>query len=248
MNTIDKKLKTVKEFINADASLDHSALESFANSKKVYIQGSTPDIQVPFREITISDTPSEFGAEKNAPVLVYDTSGPYTDPKQDINIQNGLFALRGKWIEDRQDTEVLDGPSSEFGKQRKTDPELEKMRFNLLRKPRKAKPGQNVSQMHYAKKGIITPEMEFIAIRENQRREGLSDVIQEQHKGENYGAKIPSYITPEFVRDEVAKGRAIIPANINHPETEPMIIGRNFLVKINANIAIQHWAQVSVRK
>jgi phosphomethylpyrimidine synthase len=236
MNTIDKKLKTVKEFINEDAILDPSALESFANSKKVYIQGSTPDIQVPFREITISDTPSEFGAEKNAPVLVYDTSGPYTDPKHKINIQNGLFALRAKWIEDRQDTEILDGPSSDFGKQRKTDPELEKMRFNLLRKPRKAKPGKNVSQMHYAKKGIITPEMEFIAIRENQRREGLSNVIQEQHKGENHGAKISGHITPEFVRDEVAKGRAIIPANINHPETEPMIIGRNFLVKINANI------------
>jgi len=236
MNTIDKKLKTVKEFINEDASLDPSALESFANSKKVYIQGSTPDIQVPFREISISDTPSEFGAEKNVPVLVYDTSGPYTDPKHNINIQNGLYALRAKWIEGRQDTEVLDGPSSDFGKQRKNDPELKKMRFNLLRKPRKAKPGQNVSQMHYAKKGIITPEMEFIAIRENQRREGLSDVIQEQHKGENHGAKIPSHITPEFVRDEVAKGRAIIPANINHPETEPMIIGRNFLVKINANI------------
>ena len=236
MNTIDKKLKTVKEFINDDASLDPSALESFANSKKVYIQGSTPDIQVPFREISISDTPSEFGAEKNVPVLVYDTSGPYTDPKHDINIQNGLHALREKWIEDRQDTEVLDGPSSDFGKQRKNDPELKKMRFNLLRKPRKAKSGQNVSQMHYAKKGIITPEMEFIAIRENQRREGLSDVIQEQHKGENHGAKIPGHITPEFVRDEVAKGRAIIPANINHPETEPMIIGRNFLVKINANI------------
>ncbi|MDC0423282.1 phosphomethylpyrimidine synthase ThiC [Methylophilaceae bacterium] len=222
--------------MNEDAILDPSALESFANSKKVYIQGSTPDIQVPFREITISDTPSEFGAEKNAPVLVYDTSGPYTDPKHKINIQNGLFALRAKWIEDRQDTEILDGPSSDFGKQRKTDPELEKMRFNLLRKPRKAKPGKNVSQMHYAKKGIITPEMEFIAIRENQRREGLSNVIQEQHKGENHGAKISGHITPEFVRDEVAKGRAIIPANINHPETEPMIIGRNFLVKINANI------------
>jgi len=236
MNTIDKKLKTVKEFINEDAILDPSALESFANSKKVYIQGSTPDIQVPFREISISDTPSEFGAEKNKPVLVYDTSGPYTDPKHEINIQNGLSALRTKWIEDRQDSEVLDGPSSDFGKQRKTDPELEKMRFNLLRKPRKAKPGKNVSQMHYAKKGIITPEMEFIAIRENQRREGLSDAIQEQHKGENHGAEIPSHITPEFVRDEVAKGRAIIPANINHPETEPMIIGRNFLVKINANI------------
>ena len=236
MNTIDKKLKTVKEFINEDAILDSSALESFANSKKVYIQGSTPDIQVPFREISISDTPSEFGAEKNVPVLVYDTSGPYTDPKHEINIQNGLHAVRAKWIEDRNDTQVLDGPSSDFGKQRKNDPELEKMRFNLLRKPRKAKPGQNVSQMHYAKKGIITPEMEFIAIRENQRREGLSEIIQEQHKGENHGAKIPSHITPEFVRDEVAKGRAIIPANINHPETEPMIIGRNFLVKINANI------------
>jgi len=236
MNTIDKKLKITKEFINEDASLDPSALESFANSKKVYIQGSTPDIQVPFREISISDTPSEFGAEKNVPVLVYDTSGPYTDPKHVINIQNGLHALRAKWIEDRKDTEVLDGPSSDFGKQRKNDPELEKMRFNLLRKPRKAKPGKNVSQMHYAKKGIITPEMEFIAIRENQRREGLSELIQEQHKGENHGAKIPSHITPEFVRDEVAKGRAIIPANINHPETEPMIIGRNFLVKINANI------------
>jgi len=236
MNTIDKKLKTVKEFINEDASLDPSALVSFANSKKVYIQGSTPDIQVPFREISISDTPSEFGAEKNVPVLVYDTSGPYTDPKHEINIQNGLHAVRAKWIEDRNDTQVLDGPSSDFGKQRKNDPELEKMRFNLLRKPRKAKPGQNVSQMHYAKKGIITPEMEFIAIRENQRREGLSEIIQEQHKGENHGAKIPSHITPEFVRDEVAKGRAIIPANINHPETEPMIIGRNFLVKINANI------------
>ena len=236
MNTTDKQLKHAKEFINEDATLDPSALQSFSNSKKVYIEGSSPDIQVPFREISISDTPSEFGAEKNAPVLVYDTSGPYTDPQYDIDIQNGLPALRTKWISDREDTEVLDGPSSDYGKERKNDPELEKMRFNLLRKPRKAKPGKNVSQMHYARKGIITPEMEFIAIRENQRREGLSDVIKEQHKGQNHGAKIPSQITPEFVREEVAQGRAIIPANINHPETEPMIIGRNFLVKINANI------------
>jgi phosphomethylpyrimidine synthase len=236
MNTTDKQLKHAKEFINEDAILDPSALQSFSNSKKVYIQGSSPDIQVPFREISISDTPSEFGAEKNAPVLVYDTSGPYTDPQYDINIQNGLPALRTKWISDREDTEILDGPSSEYGKERKNDPELEKMRFNLQRKPRKAKPGKNVSQMHYARKGIVTPEMEFIAIRENQRREGLSDAIKEQHKGQNHGAKIPKQITPEFVRDEVAKGRAIIPANINHPETEPMIIGRNFLVKINANI------------
>ena len=236
MNTTDKQLKHAKEFINEDATLDPSALQSFSNSKKVYIEGSSPDIQVPFREISISDTPSEFGAEKNAPVLVYDTSGPYTDPQYDIDIQNGLPALRTKWISDREDTEILDGPSSDYGKERKNDPELEKMRFNLQRKPRKAKPGKNVSQMHYARKGIITPEMEFIAIRENQRREGLSDVIKEQHKGQNHGAKIPSQITPEFVREEVAQGRAIIPANINHPETEPMIIGRNFLVKINANI------------
>lgn len=236
MNTTDKQLKNVKEFIGEDASLDPSALQSFANSKKVYIQGSTSDIQVPFREISISDTPSEFGAEKNAPVLVYDTSGPYTDPEYKIDIKAGLPPLRSKWIDARKDTEILDGPSSDFGKKRKNDPELAKMRFNLLRKPRKAKPGKNVSQMYYARKGIITPEMEFIAIRENQRRDGLSDIIKEQHKGENHGAKIPNHITPEFVREEVAQGRAIIPANINHPETEPMIIGRNFLVKINANI------------
>jgi len=237
MNATDKALKkNIDQFIGKDAQLDDDALKPFANSKKIYIQGSTPDIQVPFREISISDTPSEFGAEKNAPVLVYDTSGPYTDPKYDINIQNGLPPLKTKWIEDRQDTEILDGPTSAYGQQRKMDPELEKMRFNLLRKPRRAKPGKNVSQMHYARKGIITPEMEYIAIRENQIREGLSDTIQTQHPGQNHGAQIPNKITPEFVRDEVAKGRAIIPANINHPETEPMIIGRNFLVKINANI------------
>ncbi len=237
MNATDKALKkNINQFIGKEAQLDEDALKPFANSRKVYVQGSTSDIQVPFREISISDTPSEFGAEKNAPILVYDTSGPYTDPKYDINIQNGLPPLRTKWIEDRKDTEQLDGPTSIFGQQRKTDPDLEKMRFNLLRKPKKAIQGKNVSQMHYARKGIITPEMEFIAIRENQRREGISDVLQTQHPGQNYGARILKIITPEFVRDEVARGRAIIPANINHPETEPMIIGRNFLVKINANI------------
>ena len=237
MNASDKQIKmNVDKFVSKDAGLDKAALESFENSKKVYIEGSTPDIQVPFREISISDTPSEFGAEKNAPVLTYDTSGPYTDPKSKIDIKNGLIPLRNKWIEDRKDTEQLQGPSSTFGKKRKTDPSLEDMRFNLKRNPKKAMAGKNVSQMHYAKKGIITPEMEFIAIRENQRREGISDILQTQHPGENHGAKIPQKITPEFVRDEVAKGRAIIPANINHPETEPMIIGRNFLVKINANI------------
>ena len=237
MNASDKQIKmNVDKFINKDAGLNEEALESFENSKKVFIEGTTPDIQVPFREITISDTPSEFGAEKNAPVLTYDTSGPYTDPKIKIDIKNGLSPLRSKWIEDRMDTEQLDGPSSIYGEKRKTDPALENMRFNLKRNPKKALKGKNVSQMHYAKKGIITPEMEFIAIRENQRREGISDVLQTQHPGQNHGAKIPEKITPEFVRDEVAKGRAIIPANINHPETEPMIIGRNFLVKINANI------------
>jgi phosphomethylpyrimidine synthase len=237
VNASDKQIKmNVDKFVSKDAGLDKAALESFENSKKVYVEGSTPDIQVPFREISISDTPSEFGAEKNAPVLTYDTSGPYTDPKSKIDIKNGLIPLRNKWIEDRKDTEQLQGPSSTFGKKRKTDPSLEKMRFNLKRNPKKAIAGKNVSQMHYAKKGIITPEMEFIAIRENQRREGISDVLQTQHPGENHGAKIPQKITAEFVRDEVAKGRAIIPANINHPETEPMIIGRNFLVKINANI------------
>ena len=145
-------------------------------------------------------------------------------------------ALRAKWIEERNDTEQLDGPSSTFGQARKTDPELAEMRFNLLRLPRRAKKGMNVSQMHYARKGIITPEMEYIAIRENQRRENMSELLQTQHKGHDFGASIPKVITPEFVRSEVALGRAIIPVNINHPEIEPMIIGRNFLVKINANI------------
>jgi len=237
VNATDKQLKNnTDNFINDEAILDSSLFVSFSNSKKVYIEGSSPDIQVPFREISLSDTPSQFGSEKNTPVMVYDTSGPYTDPTISIDIREGLPALRTQWIERRGDTEVLPGPSSLFGNERKSNPELKKMRFNLTRNPRKAKIGCNVSQMHYAKKGIITPEMEFIAIRENQRREAISEFLQTQHPGENHGAAIPHVITPEFVRDEVARGRAIIPANINHPETEPMIIGRNFLVKINANI------------
>ena len=237
MNATDKQLKNnIDEFKGDEAKLDPLALKSFANSKKVYIQGSSSNINVPFREITISDTPSQFGAEKNAPVLVYDTSGPYTDPNYSIDIRNGLPELRKNWIDARNDTLNLDGPTSVFGQKRKFDPELEKMRFNLKRNPRRAKPGKNVTQMHYARQGIITPEMEFIAIRENQRREGIAEFLQTQHPGENYGAAIPKSITPEFVREEVARGRAIIPANINHPESEPMIIGRNFLVKINANI------------
>jgi phosphomethylpyrimidine synthase len=233
VNATDKNLS---KFLNETASVDEGATKPFAKSRKVYVEGSRPDIRVPFREISLSDTPSAFGAEKNPPVVVYDTSGPYTDPTISIDIRNGLPALRSTWIEERNDTEQLDGPSSAFGQQRKVDPELAEMRFNLTRLPRRAKPGKNVSQMHYARQGIITPEMEFIAIRENQRRENMSELLQTQHKGHDFGASIPKMITPEFVRDEVARGRAIIPMNINHPEIEPMIIGRNFLVKINANI------------
>ncbi len=233
MNATDKNLT---KFLNETASVDEAATKPFAKSRKVYIQGSRPDIRVPFREISLSDTPSAFGAEKNPPVMVYDTSGPYTDPEVNIAIRSGLPAMRAKWIEERNDTEQLDGPSSLFGQQRKVDPELADMRFNLTRLPRRAKSGKNVTQMHYARQGIITPEMEYIAIRENQRRENISELLQTQHPGHDFGASIPKMITPEFVRDEVARGRAIIPANINHPESEPMIIGRNFLVKINANI------------
>ena len=237
MNATDKNLqKNLIKFDSGTAEIDPATTLPFANSRKVYVQGSRPDIQVPFREISLSDTPSSFGAEKNPPVMVYDTSGPYTDPAIAIDIRSGLPALRAKWIEERNDTEQLNGPSSTFGQARKTDPELAEMRFNLLRLPRRAKKGMNVSQMHYARKGIITPEMEYIAIRENQRRENMSELLQTQHKGHDFGASIPKVITPEFVRSEVALGRAIIPVNINHPEIEPMIIGRNFLVKINANI------------
>ncbi|MDP3819053.1 MAG: phosphomethylpyrimidine synthase ThiC [Methylotenera sp.] len=233
MNAADKNLT---KFLTATAEVDPATTTPFAKSRKVYVEGSRPDIRVPFREISLSDTPSAFGAEKNPPVVVYDTSGPYTDPTISIDIRNGLPALRTGWILERGDVEQLDGPSSEFGITRKNDPALAEMRFNLTRKPLRAKAGANVSQMHYARKGIITPEMEYIAIRENQRRENMSELLQTQHKGHDFGASIPKMITPEFVRDEVARGRAIIPMNINHPEIEPMIIGRNFLVKINANI------------
>ena len=209
--------------------------EPFPNSRKVYVEGSRPDIRVPMREICLSPTPTRDGLEENPPVLVYDTSGPYTDPDAEIDLARGLPAIRERWIEERGDTEVLDGPTSAYGRARLNDPELDALRFAHLRKPRRARAGCNVTQMHYARQGIITPEMEFVAIRENQRRERLREITR-QHPGESFGASIPPVITPEFVRDEVARGRAIIPANINHPELEPMIIGRNFLVKINGNI------------
>lgn len=203
-------------------------------STKVYIQGSRPDIQVPMRQIALTDTPTGLGGEKNPPVMVYDTSGVYTDPEVAIDLNKGLPHVRQAWIEERQDTDVLDTLSSSFGQERLKDIRTADIRFAHIQKPRRAKTGQNVTQMHYAKKGMITPEMEYIAIRENQRQR--DEVDMRQHAGQNFGAKNLTEITPEFVRQEVAAGRAIIPANINHPEIEPMIIGRNFLVKINANI------------
>ena len=224
------------KFLSATAHVDEAAVKPLPSSRKVHVQGSRADIQVPMREISQSDTPASFGAEPNAPLFVYDTSGPYTDPCASIDIRNGLRPLRERWIEERADTELLAGPTSIFGRTRLDDAKLAQMRFNLKRTPRRANAGANVSQMHYARKGVITPEMEFIAIRENQRRDALPEPITRQHPGESFGAMLPKQITAEFVRDEVARGRAIIPANINHPEAEPMIIGRNFLVKINANI------------
>ncbi|MBU6459379.1 MAG: phosphomethylpyrimidine synthase ThiC [Proteobacteria bacterium] len=224
------------EFLAKNAHVDEAAIKPLPNSRKVYIKGSRPDIRVPMREIEQYDTPAMFGMEKNPPIYVYDTSGPYTDPAVNIDVQSGLPCVRSAWIEERQDTVELSGPTSEFGQHRLNDTNLEAMRFNLKRLPRQAKPGRNVTQMHYARQGIITPEMEYIAIRENQRRELLSELVTRQHPGTSHGANIINVITPEFVRDEVARGRAIIPANINHPEIEPMIIGRNFLVKINGNI------------
>ena len=238
------------KFLSATATVDQAAVKPLPNSRKVYVTGSRPDIRVPMREITLSDTPVTFGAEKNPPIYVYDTSGPYTDPEATIDIRSGLAPIRQTWISERNDTEELPGPTSSYGQERLNDPELAELRFNLKRKPRRAKKGMNVSQMHYAKKGIITPEMEYVAIRENLNRqayieslrhsgpngEKMVKLMTRQHPGMNFGANIPETITPEFVRSEIAAGRAIIPANINHPEVEPMILGRNFLVKINANI------------
>jgi phosphomethylpyrimidine synthase len=238
------------QFLAATASVDEAAVQALPNSRKIYVTGSQLDLRVPMREISQADTPSAFGGEKNPPIYVYDCSGPYTDPQVKIDIRSGLEAVRTAWIEERQDTEVLPGPSSGFGQTRLRDPKLTELRFNLQRAPRRAKAGHNVSQMHYARRGLITPEMEYVAIRENLQREQylealkasgkngekLAELMLRQHRGQSFGAAIPATITPEFVRAEVARGRAIIPANINHVELEPMAIGRNFLVKINANI------------
>ncbi|AZS51920.1 phosphomethylpyrimidine synthase ThiC [Entomomonas moraniae] len=224
--------------LNQSVQVDRSVIAPFPNSKKIYVQGSKPSIQVPMREVSVSSTQTSSTPEYNPSVTIYDTSGIYTDPQANIDICKGLPDIRSIWINDRQATEQLTQLSSNFAQQRLTNPELQSMRFGLNRLPKKAKAGQNITQMHYAKKGIITDEMEFVAIRENLRlQEQLeAGVYNQQHKGNSFGASIPQQITPEFVREEIARGRAIIPANINHVELEPMIIGRNFLVKINGNI------------
>ncbi|MDZ7593919.1 MAG: phosphomethylpyrimidine synthase ThiC, partial [Thiobacillus sp.] len=250
------------QFTAASAHVDEAAVQPLPNSRKIYVEGSQPDIRVPMREISQSDTPLMFGgepgpdgaparSEPNPPIFVYDCSGPYSDPAAKIDIRQGLPALRTRWIEARGDTEVLTDLSSEYGRRQAANPALAAMRFpDLARTPRRAKAGMNVTQMHYARKGIVTPEMEFIAIRENNNRtayleslkasgplgEKFAAMMNRQHPGQAFGANLQNEITPEFVRAEVARGRAIIPNNINHPESEPMVIGRNFLVKINANI------------
>ncbi|WP_462178293.1 phosphomethylpyrimidine synthase ThiC [Pseudoalteromonas gelatinilytica] len=216
--------------------------QPFPNSHKVYVEGTQDNVRVGMREITLSDTfiggtEENPVFEPNAPIRVYDTSGPYTDPDFQLDVRKGLEKYREKWIESRGDTEVLDSVTSQFSQQRMADEGLDHIRFEHLPKIRRAKAGKNVTQMHYARQGIVTPEMEYVAIRENMGRAKIrEELLAAQHKGESFGASIPDFITPEFVRDEIARGRAVLPNNINHPETEPMIIGRNFLVKVNANI------------
>ena len=227
-------MNQTSETLTRLSTVNQAFIEPLPNSTKIFVEGSHPDIQVPMREIQLTDTIGDL-AEVNEPIHIYDTSGPYTDPSKTINFREGVERIRHKWIEEKGDTEELQGFSSSFSNQRIQDTSLDGLRFEHTATPRRAKRGKNITQMHYAKQGIITPEMEFIAIRENCLWQEYKDQVG-QHKGEDFGASIPAEITPEFVRDEVARGRAVIPNNINHPETEPMIIGRNFLVKINGNI------------
>ncbi|WP_242166127.1 phosphomethylpyrimidine synthase ThiC [Lysobacter sp. M15] len=230
------------ELLQQTDQLSESVTRPIPGSRKVFVEGSPQAphgqlVRVAMREIAQSQTPTLFGGEDNPPVTVYDPSGPYTDPQAQIDLAAGLAPLRAAWIEARGDTEVLPQLSSEFGRARERDPKLAAVRFPARMLPRVAKSGANVTQMHYARRGIVTPEMEYVAIRENQRIEAVRDArLLSQHPGESFGASIQTIITPEFVRDEIARGRAILPNNINHPESEPMIIGRNFLTKINANI------------
>ncbi|KRG88307.1 thiamine biosynthesis protein ThiC [Stenotrophomonas daejeonensis] len=217
--------------------LSESVTRPIPGSRKIFVPGSRPDLQVPMREIALTRTPTLFGGEDNPPVTVYDTSGPYTDPGACIDLSTGLPALRARWIEERGDTELLSALSSAFGRSREGNARLDAVRFPNRTLPRRARAGANVTQMHYARRGIVTPEMEYVAIRENQRLEAVREAhLLAQHPGQSFGANIQQVITPEFVREEIARGRAILPNNINHPESEPMIIGRNFLTKINANI------------
>ncbi len=230
-----------EDFLEQTAQLSEEVTRPFTGSRKIYVEGSRPDIRVPMREILQSETQASFGAEENPPIPVYDTSGPFSDPDIEVDLLKGMPDVRTGWIEERQDTELLEGLSSEYGRMRQSDPSLAHLRFEHIRQPRRAKAGKNVTQMHYARQGIITPEMEYVAIRENcklaeMRADPRYDKLLRQHAGQSFGANIQEEITPEFVRSEIAAGRAIIPANINHPEVEPMIIGRNFRVKINTNI------------
>jgi phosphomethylpyrimidine synthase len=218
------------------AELSESVTRPIPGSRKIHVEGSRADLRVPMREIVLADTPSMFGAEKNAPFTTYDTSGPYTDPDYRVDLAAGLPALRARWIAERGDTTQLADFTSPFTRRHALAPSLAEVRFPSIPKPRVARSGANVSQMHYARRGIVTPEMEYVAIRENQRLDEIAGALLKQHPGQSFGAAIPKSISAEFVRDEIARGRAIIPNNINHPESEPMIIGRNFLVKINANI------------
>lgn len=236
MSNRREQRQQAQQFINELAG------EAYPNSTRHYECGSRDDIRVAMRLIhqhdsLVGGTEDNPILEPNPPIPVYDTSGPYGDPQENIDVHKGLAPLRQKWIEERSDTLELEGVSSSFAKERENDIFTEDFRFIRSRKPLKAKAGKNVTQLHYARQGIITPEMEYIAIRENMGRQAIKDAeLTQQHKGEHFGANLPDTITPEFVRQEVAAGRAIIPCNINHPELEPMIIGRNFLVKINANI------------
>ncbi|HET7688692.1 MAG TPA: phosphomethylpyrimidine synthase ThiC, partial [Candidatus Macondimonas sp.] len=221
--------------------LSDALTQPHPGSRKIHVPGSRPDLRVAMREVVQSPTRSEQGMEDNPPITLYDPSGPYTDPQARIDLRSGLAPLRRDWIVERGDTEPLAGPTSAYGQRRAQAPELADVRFARVHPPRRAKAGGNVTQMHYARHGLITPEMEYIAIRENQRLDVLRETyeragILRRHPGQDFGARLPELVTPEFVRAEVAAGRAIIPANINHPESEPMIIGRHFLVKVNANI------------
>ena len=243
MSSLSRRERRAK----AEAFINNVSGQSYPNSNKIYVQGEIHDIRVAMREITVGDT-FVGGTEENPifepnePVRVYDTSGVYTDPTVTVNVHQGLPKLREQWIAKRNDTESLEGASSGYSQQRLADEGLDHIRFENLPKVRRAKSGKNVTQMHYARQGIITPEMEYIAIRENTKRAEMKDeILKQQHQGQSFGALVgskdmPEQITPEFVRKEVAEGRAIIPSNINHPESEPMIIGRNFLIKVNSNI------------